>query len=517
MPLVAGVDSSTQSVKVVVRDATTGAFVRRGERRIRTAPRSAAGLVGRAAGRVRRRPPRRRRGAGRRGPAARHGRARRRRRGGASGPALERHPVGAGRRRPGRRARRPGGLGRRRRLGAGGAASRSPSCAGWPEPSRSNAARVDPVLLPHDWLTWRLAGTARREPDHRPWRRVRHRLLVAGDRRLPAATCSSWPSGRRVGAPAGAGPAEPVGETPSGALARAGHRRQHGCRARPRRCGRATSSCRSGTSGTAFAVVRARRAPTPPARRRVRRRDRPFPAAGAHAQRGAGARRAARDCSASTWPSFGELALSAQPGAGGLVLLPYLDGERTPNLPDATGSLHGLTRAQPDAGEPGPGRVEGHALRSRRRGRRPGGAGRRAPAGPAHRWRCGVARRSGRSRPGCSACPSTCRAAGEYVADGAARQAAWALAGAAEPPHVVRAAAPRSWRPTRRRRSATAYAGPAPRPTRPPERRTNPLAGSRSRQDGRPRYRRRTPPAGSGARPAGCSTCARRTCGRTTC
>jgi xylulokinase len=36
------------------------------------------------------------------------------------------------------------------------------------------------------------------------------------------------------------------------------------------------------------------------------------------------------------------LALSAPPGAGGLVLVPYLDGERTPNLPDATGSLSGI-------------------------------------------------------------------------------------------------------------------------------------------------------------------------------
>lgn len=39
---------------------------------------------------------------------------------------------------------------------------------------------------------------------------------------------------------------------------------------------------------------------------------------------------------------FAALALSAAPGAGGLVLLPYLDGERTPNLPDATGVLAGL-------------------------------------------------------------------------------------------------------------------------------------------------------------------------------
>jgi xylulokinase len=37
-----------------------------------------------------------------------------------------------------------------------------------------------------------------------------------------------------------------------------------------------------------------------------------------------------------------ELAMSAPAGADGLVLLPYLEGERTPNLPDATGELHGL-------------------------------------------------------------------------------------------------------------------------------------------------------------------------------
>jgi xylulokinase len=42
---------------------------------------------------------------------------------------------------------------------------------------------------------------------------------------------------------------------------------------------------------------------------------------------------------------FGELALSAPSGAGGLTLLPYLDGERTPNRPAATGVLTGLTSA----------------------------------------------------------------------------------------------------------------------------------------------------------------------------
>nr|WP_311197842.1 hypothetical protein [Ornithinimicrobium sp. INDO-MA30-4] len=38
-----------------------------------------------------------------------------------------------------------------------------------------------------------------------------------------------------------------------------------------------------------------------------------------------------------------ELARSAQPGAGGLTLLPYLDGERTPDLPFATGTMAGMT------------------------------------------------------------------------------------------------------------------------------------------------------------------------------
>src|SRR5690606_5445721 len=37
------------------------------------------------------------------------------------------------------------------------------------------------------------------------------------------------------------------------------------------------------------------------------------------------------------------LALSAPSGAGGLVMVPYLEGERTPDRPDATGALHGMT------------------------------------------------------------------------------------------------------------------------------------------------------------------------------
>jgi xylulokinase len=42
-------------------------------------------------------------------------------------------------------------------------------------------------------------------------------------------------------------------------------------------------------------------------------------------------------------PGLGQLALSAPAGSGGMTLIPYFEGERTPNLPDASGSLHGMT------------------------------------------------------------------------------------------------------------------------------------------------------------------------------
>lgn len=38
-----------------------------------------------------------------------------------------------------------------------------------------------------------------------------------------------------------------------------------------------------------------------------------------------------------------DLALQANPGSDGMVLVPYFEGERTPNLPNAKASLHGLT------------------------------------------------------------------------------------------------------------------------------------------------------------------------------
>ena len=42
-------------------------------------------------------------------------------------------------------------------------------------------------------------------------------------------------------------------------------------------------------------------------------------------------------------PGIAELAMAAIDDPGSALLVPYFDGERTPNLPDATGTFHGLT------------------------------------------------------------------------------------------------------------------------------------------------------------------------------
>jgi xylulokinase len=128
-----------------------------------------------------------------------------------------------------------------------------------------------------------------------------------------------------------------------------------------------------------------------------------------------------------------DLALSAPAGAHGVSLLPYYGGERTPNRPSATGTWHGLTPATTRADLA---RAAFEALLCaladavdelvRHTGREPrrllmiGGA----TASPALRALA----------PTVLGRPVTFLAPGEYVALGAARQAAWALSGAAEPP-----------------------------------------------------------------------------------
>ena len=131
--------------------------------------------------------------------------------------------------------------------------------------------------------------------------------------------------------------------------------------------------------------------------------------------------------------TFSDLALTAPPGCDGLVLVPYLEGERTPALPDATGSLLGLTLATMEPAHLARACVEGvlcgladalDALRDsgleiRRVVMIGGGAQSEAVR---------------RIAPQVFGTEVLVPPAVEAVADGAARQAAWALAGTAEPP-----------------------------------------------------------------------------------
>ena len=75
-----------------------------------------------------------------------------------------------------------------------------------------------------------------------------------------------------------------------------------------------------------------------------------------------------------------DLALAAPTGSGGLVLVPYLAGERTPNRPDATGSLLGI-RPECHPRASGPGRLRGSGVQP------VGGSGRPRRGGRSHRRR----------------------------------------------------------------------------------------------------------------------------------
>ncbi|GAA1765464.1 xylulokinase [Nocardioides hankookensis] len=131
--------------------------------------------------------------------------------------------------------------------------------------------------------------------------------------------------------------------------------------------------------------------------------------------------------------ALSDLALSAPAGAGGLVLVPYLEGERTPNKPDATGALHGLRLETANPAYLARAAVEGMIC-----GLADAVDAVRALGTPVERIiLVGGAARSAAVREIASAVlglPVSVPEPGEYVARGAARQAAWVLAGGAEPP-----------------------------------------------------------------------------------
>jgi len=221
-----------------------------------------------------------------------------------------------------------------------------------------NAARVAAVALPHDWLTWRLrgygpvgesrlgpvldelttdrsdvSGTGYWSPASGEYDRE---LLIAAlghDAVLPrvlAAHDSPGVSAEHVGIPVGIMVGAGAGDNAAAAL---------GLDARS---GDVVVSI--GTSGTVFAVTDT---PTVDPSGSVAG----FADAGGAFLPLVATLNAARILDAIArllavdHDELGRLALAAAPGADGLVLQPYFEGERTPNLPDATATLFGMTLA----------------------------------------------------------------------------------------------------------------------------------------------------------------------------
>ena len=292
-----------------------------------------------------------------------------------------------------------------------------------------HAKRTATVMLPHDWLTWRLAG-GHAEP-------VTDRGDASGTGYWSPASGNYLPDllelafGHVPRLPRVLGPREPAGRTQAGALLGPGTGDNMaaalGVGARP---GDVVVSI--GTSGTVFAVHDTATA------------DPSGIVAGFADATGRFlplicTLNAARVLSSTAallgtdLDGLDDLALSAPPGADGVVLVPYFEGERTPNRPDATAHLSGLRLANTTPANVARAAVEGmlcgladglDALRVQgvavdRILLIGGGARSRAAQAVA---------------PSLLDAPVLVPAAGEYVADGAARQAAWVLSGDPEPP-----------------------------------------------------------------------------------
>jgi xylulokinase len=309
----------------------------------------------------------------------------------------------------------------------------------------ANAARVAAVALPHDWLTWRLRGygPADESPlgpdldalttDRSDASGTAYWGTASGDYDFELFELALGRAGRVAGTagdgvvlPRVLGPAEPAGRTSSGVLVGPGAGDNAGA-ALGLGAGDGDVVVSIGTSGTVFAVTDS---PVADPSGTVAG----FADAGGLSLPLIATLNAARVLSSiatllsADHDSLATLALEAEPGAGGVVLVPYFEGERTPNLPDATASIHGLTIASTRPENLARAAIEGmlcgladglDAVRAtgvrERRILLIGGAAQN-PA---------VATVAAQVFDAPIVVPSP----GEYVADGGAVQAAWALTG----------------------------------------------------------------------------------------
>lgn len=458
MPLVAGVDTSTQSCKIVVRDAETGALVRTGSAKhpdgtevdprhwwdaFQEAAAAAGGLADVAALSV---------GGQQHGmvvldadgnvirPALLWNDNR-------SAPSAEALITELG---EGDRAR--GAQAWADAVGSVLVASLTVTKLRWLHDNEpENAARVAAVALPHDWLSWRIAGYGPADDPTAPLGPQLDKLFT--DRSDASGTGYYDASTgqyrfdlleRALGRTDVALP-RVVGVAEAGAVAHpsvAGSDVEGGALVGPGAGDNAGASIglgmtpgdiaiSIGTSGVVSAVAPKRTADGSGA-------INGFADATGNALMLAVTLNAARVLDAARevldvdFDALADLALQAPPGSDGLVLVPYLEGERTPNRPDATGTLHGIRLATSTRAHLARAYIEGMLC-----GLADGLDALRAQGVSVDRvMLIGGAAQSPAVQqiaPQVFGLPIGIPEPGEYVADGAARQAAWVLATANDP------------------------------------------------------------------------------------
>jgi xylulokinase len=211
-----------------------------------------------------------------------------------------------------------------------------------------NAARVHAVALPHDWLTWRLRGFGPGNAD----------FTELTTDRSDASGTSYWNPrtgdydreiliaalGHDAVLPRVLGPGESAGTLAGGQVVGPGAGDNAGAAlGLGARDGDVVVSI--GTSGTVFAVTGSPAGPTGGIDEGVAG----FADASGLFLPLVATLNAARVLDAIArllgvdHDELGRLALAAEPGSGGLVLQPWFEGERTPNRPDATATLFGMT------------------------------------------------------------------------------------------------------------------------------------------------------------------------------
>lgn len=341
--LVAGVDSSTQSVKIVIREANTGELVREGRAAhpdgteidpalwrsaLDTAISNAGGLDGVDAISI---------------AGQQHGMVALDSDGAVIRPALLWNDTRSAQAALDLNRELGGNAQISRKVGSVLVASFTASKLRWmADHEPENAAKVAAVALPHDWLSWQLqggkdlnklftdrsdaSGTGYFDPTTSHYREDILRLALRHDLEIVLPTIiapDKFGGTTSSGIPIAAG----AGDNAGAAL---------GLQAQP---GDVVISL--GTSGTAFAV-----SDTPT-------HDSSGAVAGFADATGrflplvctlnaARILDAAARILGKTHDEVGALALSSVAGAHGLTLLPYFEGERTPNRPDATGVFSGM-------------------------------------------------------------------------------------------------------------------------------------------------------------------------------